>query len=179
RKSLPDLIGSLRSGRLFNQAGAMTRHYACAALLVEFEVNASFSLQAIGGLSDAISPAAVTSQLAMLALAFPRLRVLWSCSPYETVSIFAELKQGRGEPDADRAVAVGQDDAAVERDSLYSAAPVALLQSLPGVTPKNYQALARRFRGMRELCAADRSDLEQLLGAGPAAQLHGFLHQAS
>ncbi|KAJ1853156.1 DNA repair protein RAD16 [Coemansia sp. RSA 1822] len=179
RKSLPDLIGSLRSGRLFNQAAAMTRHYTCAALLVEFEVNASFSLQTIGGLTDTISPAAVSSQLSMLTLAFPRLRVLWSSSPYETVSIFAELKQGRDEPDAERAVRVGQDDMAVERDSLYSAAPVALLQAVPGVTLKNYQILAQRFRSMREVCDASRSDLEQLLDAGPAKQIYEFLHQAS
>ncbi|KAJ2498107.1 DNA repair protein RAD16 [Coemansia sp. RSA 1972] len=179
RKSLPDLIGSLRSGRLFNQAAAMTRHYTCAALLVEFEVNASFSLQTINGLTDTISPSAISSQLSMLALAFPRLRVLWSSSPYETVSIFAELKQGQGEPDAERAVGVGQDDGAVERDSLYSAAPVALLQAIPGVTMKNYQKLAQGFRSMREVCEASRSDLEIVLDAGPAKQVYEFLHQTS
>lgn len=44
RKSVPDLIGSLNSGRLFTQALAMTRHYTNAVLLVEFEANRPFSL---------------------------------------------------------------------------------------------------------------------------------------
>ncbi|KAJ1732067.1 DNA repair protein RAD16 [Coemansia biformis] len=174
RKSLPDLIGSLRSGRLFNQADAMTRHYSYAALLIEFEVNTSFSLQAIGGLSSDIAVNSVTSQLTMLVLAFPRLRVIWSSSPYETVSIFAELKQGALEPSIDRAVAVGQDDASVEREGVYSQAPIALLQSLPGVTLKNYQALARAYRNVRELAAASQPDLAEILGADAAQRLHGF-----
>ncbi|KAJ2734902.1 DNA repair protein RAD16 [Coemansia sp. Cherry 401B] len=177
RKSLPDLIGSLRSGRLFNQAAAMTRHYPCAALLVEFEVNSSFSLQAIGGLPDSVSPTTLTSQLAILAMAFPRLRVLWSCSPYETVSIFAELKRGLPEPDAAKAVAVGQDED-LDTESLYVQAPINLLQTLPGVTQANYQKLARRFDNVRALCAAERAELDELLGSDAAKKLHEFLHRS-
>ncbi|KAJ2720227.1 DNA repair protein RAD16 [Coemansia sp. Benny D115] len=176
RKSLPDLVGSLRSGRLYNQAEAMTRHYAHAALLIEFEPNSSFSLQALGGLSADIQFGAIGSQLAMLVLAFPRLRILWSSSPYETVSIFAELKRGMDEPDAERAVAAGQDDAAVEREAAYAAAPIALLQALPGVTLRNYQALASRFASMRELCAASVDDLGAVLDGEAARKLHSFLN---
>ncbi|KAJ2081188.1 DNA repair protein RAD16 [Coemansia sp. RSA 988] len=176
RKSLPDLIGSLRSGRLFSQAEAMVRHYACAVLLVEFEVNTSFSLQAIGGLGPDISIGSITSQLAMLVLAFPRLRIVWSCSPYETVQIFSELKRRVPEPDIEKAVAAGQEDDDADHEALYTQGPIALLQSLPGVTQKNYQMLARGFRNISALCDASKADLEQLLGAEAASQLHSFLH---
>ena len=45
RKSISDLIGSLNSGRLYNQALSMTRHYAKPILLIEFDHNKPFHLQ--------------------------------------------------------------------------------------------------------------------------------------
>ena len=45
RKSISDLIGSLASGRLFNQAMSMTRYYKNPVLLIEFDPKKSFSLQ--------------------------------------------------------------------------------------------------------------------------------------
>ena len=46
RKSISDLIGSLQNGRLYNQATAMTRFYAKPMLLIEFDSNKPFALQA-------------------------------------------------------------------------------------------------------------------------------------
>jgi len=45
RKSISDLIGSLNSGRLYNQATAMCRHYTKPMLLIEFDHNKPFALQ--------------------------------------------------------------------------------------------------------------------------------------
>ena len=45
RKSLSDLIGSLNSGRLYNQCVAMCRTYKQPVLLVEFDANKPFALQ--------------------------------------------------------------------------------------------------------------------------------------
>lgn len=45
RKSISDLIGSLNSGRLYNQAIAMTRHYSKPMLLIEFDPNKPFCFQ--------------------------------------------------------------------------------------------------------------------------------------
>lgn len=50
RKSVSDLIQSLNSGRLYNQAQAMTRHYARPMLLIEFDKDKPFDLQ-VGHLS--------------------------------------------------------------------------------------------------------------------------------
>lgn len=45
RKSLADLFQSFGSGRLYNQAEAMTRYYKTPVLLIEFDQDKSFSLQ--------------------------------------------------------------------------------------------------------------------------------------
>jgi DNA excision repair protein ERCC-4 len=45
RKSVSDLIGSLNSGRLYNQCVAMCRCYKRPVLLIEFDASKSFSLQ--------------------------------------------------------------------------------------------------------------------------------------
>jgi ERCC4-type nuclease len=45
RKSIADLKGSLQSGRLYQQAEAMSRHYKTPVLLIEFEGEKAFALQ--------------------------------------------------------------------------------------------------------------------------------------
>lgn len=47
RKSIDDLIGSLKSGRLYHQALMMCRHYMKPILLIEFDQNKPFDLQVI------------------------------------------------------------------------------------------------------------------------------------
>lgn len=47
RKSISDLIGSLNSGRLYQQALAMCRHYVKPMLLIEFDQNKPFALQVL------------------------------------------------------------------------------------------------------------------------------------
>ena len=44
RKSIPDLIGSLSSGRLFTQLDAMCRAYSKPVLLIEFDRDRPFHL---------------------------------------------------------------------------------------------------------------------------------------
>ena len=44
RKAIPDLIQSLSSGRLYNQAESMTRYYKRPALLIECEEGKPFGL---------------------------------------------------------------------------------------------------------------------------------------
>ena len=44
RKSIPDLIGSLNSGRLYKQAEQMCRHFEQPMLLIEFDDDRDFRL---------------------------------------------------------------------------------------------------------------------------------------
>ena len=69
---MPDLIGSLQSGRLYNQAEAMCKHYKMPVLLIEFEREKAFALQSLGDMGGDISLTSLQSRLCLLIIAFPR-----------------------------------------------------------------------------------------------------------
>ena len=48
------------------------------------------------------------SKLALLALHFPRLRIIWSRSLHATADIFRALKSNQDDPDPDVAAAIGK-----------------------------------------------------------------------
>lgn len=103
RKSVRDLISSFKNGRLFNQVETMLQHYKYPMLLIEFNQDKSFSLDLFTDQSSATAisanPTDVQSKLVMLTIAFPRLKIIWSSSPYQTAEIFEELKKNQDEPD--------------------------------------------------------------------------------
>ncbi len=55
RKSLPDLRQSFMSGRLYNQAEAMSKHYKTPILLIEFDRDRAFALQTSAELGSDIN----------------------------------------------------------------------------------------------------------------------------
>ena len=89
RKSISDLVQSLKSGRLYTQAEAMCIHYDIPVLLIEFEQGKSFSLSVT---RDEIGGVGTASRLVLLCIHFPKLRIIWSSSPSFTSEIFEELK---------------------------------------------------------------------------------------
>jgi len=105
RKSVSDLIGSFANGRLYNQVESMMEHYKSPMLLIEFDANKSFTLEPFADLNLSSNSGAASaapdlqSKLVLLTLAFPRLRIIWSSSPYQTAEIFSELKKQQDEPD--------------------------------------------------------------------------------
>jgi DNA excision repair protein ERCC-4 len=88
RKSLPDLVQSLKSGRLYTQAEAMCIHYSIPILLIEFDRGKSFSLS----ISRDEPGLDTASRLILLCIHFPKLRIIWSPSPNFSAEIFEELK---------------------------------------------------------------------------------------
>ncbi|CAN7939277.1 unnamed protein product, partial [Ixodes hexagonus] len=92
RKSLNDLIGSLNSGRLYNQAQSMCRYYKRPVLLIEFTQSQPFCLQGKYGVSSDVSSQSFVSKLILLTMHFPRLRILWCQTPYATAEIFDLIK---------------------------------------------------------------------------------------
>ena len=91
RKSISDLIGSLNSGRLYNQATSMTRFYTKPMLLIEFDANKPFALQGKYYLSRDVASSDLTTRLQLLTMHFPKLRILWSPSPHATAELFEEV----------------------------------------------------------------------------------------
>uniref|UniRef100_A0A182K9T2 DNA repair endonuclease XPF n=1 Tax=Anopheles christyi TaxID=43041 RepID=A0A182K9T2_9DIPT len=193
RKSISDLIGSLNSGRLYNQCVQMTRYYAKPILLIEFDQNKPFHFQRYFMVSNAGGGAGGTSssggstnedimaKLQLLTIHFPKLRLVWSPSPYSTAQLFEELKQGKAEPDPDVAVKVGSDETGNEEtetlDGLANVEVQEFLLKLAGITTRNVGRIMRQCKSLRDLTQKTEAQLEELLG-GPAVakQLWDMLH---
>jgi DNA excision repair protein ERCC-4 len=82
RKSVPDLIGSFSSGRMFTQIEGMTRIYKSPILLIEFDDKKQFTLQSPNDLSAEINDMALMSKICLLITHFPALRIIWSRSTF-------------------------------------------------------------------------------------------------
>ncbi|XP_071952439.1 DNA repair endonuclease XPF-like isoform X2 [Antedon mediterranea] len=176
RKSVSDLIGSLKSGRLYNQVVAMTRYYTTPVLLVEFDANKSFSLQTRTTMTSEVSYQNISSKLALLTLHFPGLRILWCPSPHGTAELFAELKANRMQPDVESALAITTTDKTDSID-VYNHTPYDMLLKMPGINTKNCWALLKKVKDLSELSSLSIDQLEELLGSSLHANLlHKFLH---
>ncbi|KAG6373235.1 hypothetical protein JVT61DRAFT_6861 [Boletus reticuloceps] len=212
RKSIPDLISSFNSGRLYTQCELMSVHYKQPVLLIEFEENKAFSLEVRpfhpslparanyhlqtvslakpcvkqsakyppkkGGTSTESERAlpSIQSKIVLLTLHFPRVRIIWSSSPYATTDIFSDLKAHNPEPDPSRAIAIGaEEDPNVGAG--VNAAAEELLGCIPGVTAKNVKYVMSKVRSVRELCALGREEVQGILGVEPGKVCWEFMHR--
>ncbi|CAH1389674.1 unnamed protein product [Nezara viridula] len=166
RKSISDLIGSLNSGRLYTQAQAMTRYYTKPVLLIEFDENKPFMLQGRYYLSSDISSNDITSKLQLLTLHFPRLRIVWSQSPFASAQLFHELKDGREEPIASVAAAIGHEETSLEDERLekFNVGIQDLVSKLPGVNTKNLNSLLNKGKSLDHLITLKKEELIEILG---------------
>ncbi|CAJ0840530.1 12155_t:CDS:10, partial [Entrophospora sp. SA101] len=162
RKSISDLFSSFISGRLYTQCEAMVMYYKKPILLIEFEENKSFSLQALSDLRTEIGMNDISSKLALLTLTFPQLKIIWSSSPYATVDIFEDLKQLEDEPDQEKAQSIGLDDNE-EINSIYNISPQDFLRALPGITTRNYKTVMAKVHNLKELSQMSLVELQVLI----------------
>ncbi|XP_050673824.1 DNA repair endonuclease XPF isoform X1 [Leptidea sinapis] len=178
RKSISDLIGSLNSGRLYTQCTQMCRNYSRPILLIEFDQKKPFNLQGSFVVSTDISGAGIQQKLQLLTIHFPRLKLVWSPSPYATAELFYELKQGRKNPVIAEAIALSNentaDDMCYER---YNVLVHDFVQKLPGVTSKNISRIMNRGVSLDHLVTLTQEQLTGVLeNARDAEMLHSILH---
>ncbi|KAL4956263.1 hypothetical protein BDW69DRAFT_91752 [Aspergillus filifer] len=220
RKSVRDLFQSLRNGRLYNQAETMTQHYKSPLLLIEFDENKSFTFDAFtsaatpgtsfltdfgfsssGAVTTSLSsssalinpnaPKSAQHLLVLLALAFPRLKIIWSSSPYQTAEIFAELKKNAPEPDPVRAVQIGLDvDISDETGSgdvmtasgiehrTFNLLPQEMLRAVPGVSPQVLERLILETGNISEVANMSVEELDPFMGREAARQVVGFFRKS-
>ena len=176
RKSVSDFVQSLENGRLADQAAAITERFQRAALLIEFERGRPFQLQTTHYLkSGIISVTEVSSRLVLLLLHYPKLRILWSSSPLNTVHIFSdlvasiELEENGIHPLESKNKSGG--------GTINRSAKEALL-ALPGVTEKNVLILMREFKNLRSILTANRRELERAISPESATLLYEFLQSS-
>jgi len=179
RKSLNDLIGSLSSGRLYNQATSMCRHYKRPILLIEFDANKPFSLQGKYAIEmGEINTQDTTAQLALLTKHFPRLRILWCPSPYATAELFQELKEGYAEPNAAQAMAITDEQDSSLIDEKYNIVSKTVLLKMPGINSKNVFIIMNKICNMGDLVKLGHLELTNIIGNENQAKiLHEFIHK--
>lgn len=188
RKSIKDLISSFKDGRLYTQAETMLQHYKQPMLLIEFDAQKSFTLEpfadlTLGGASSlaSLNPNAssdLQSRLVLLTLAFPRLRIIWSSSPYQTAEIFEELKKQQEEPDPLRAVQIGLQAGETAEEKSFSQAPQDMLRAVPGVTAKNMSRITLEVASVLELANMEEDAIEPLVGREAARQIWRFFNRS-
>ena len=193
RKSISDLFGSFASGRLYTQAEAMCKHYKCPILLIEFDPSKSFCLQSGNDIGGDIRSDAVCSKMSILALHFPKLRILWSRSPHETLRIFKLLKENHDEPDIDRAIEIGSNESldallgmdqsqeaedAEDENEINEAARDMLLR-LPGITVQNARTIMMHCDTIADLAEMSRDELKRLIGPLSGQKLFTFFRQST
>ncbi|KAK4162052.1 hypothetical protein QBC43DRAFT_322799 [Cladorrhinum sp. PSN259] len=188
RKSISDLISSFSNGRLYSQCESMFQHYKNPVLLIEFDQNKSFTLEPFADLSGSVSSISAAnagandlqSKIVLLTLAFPKLRIVWSSSPYETAEIFERMKSQEAEPDPIAAVNAGLDKdsestgTGTSEQAVINSEPGEMLACVPGVTPKNIANLTLEMENIREVANASIGELEKLVGKEAAAKIEGF-----
>ncbi|XP_019699002.1 DNA repair endonuclease XPF isoform X2 [Harpegnathos saltator] len=181
RKSVSDLIGSLLSGRLYNQAVAMTRHYAKPMLLIEFDQNKPFCFQGNYYVSRDLKNTEITAKLQLLTLHFPKLKLVWSPSPHATAQLFEELKQTRNQPDANIAAKIGADDNTEDKQVMaekYNPRIQDFMAKLPGVHSKNLRSLLNKGQSLDHLIKLTKEELKEILGnTNDAELLYKGLHE--
>ncbi|AAW45049.2 conserved hypothetical protein [Cryptococcus deneoformans JEC21] len=188
RKSLADLEGSFNNGRLHTQCEAMTSHYETCILLIEFDED-KFGMrtkedarrEAAGRANDPDETWRDTfylqSKLALLALHFPRLRIIWSSSPHESVKILSDLKLNHDEPDEITATLKGSSEGEQGvRSGVENAAAVEMLRSIPGVSGRNLKFVMSKVESIKHLVSMSRGQLKEILGEEGGEKAWEFLH---
>ncbi|XP_022814584.1 DNA repair endonuclease XPF [Spodoptera litura] len=178
RKSISDLIGSLNSGRLYTQCTQMCRNYSRPILLIEFDQNKPFNLQGHFVVSTDISGADIQQKLQLLTIHFPRLKLVWSPSPYATAELFYELKQGRKNPNVEEALALSGDNTAEDMHyERYNILVHDFVQKLPGVSSKNIARILDRGISLDHLITLTQDDLQAIIeNKNEASTLYSILH---
>jgi DNA excision repair protein ERCC-4 len=181
RKSVSDLSSSFKNGRLFSQAEAMLQHYKNPMLLIEFDQNKSFTLDPFAEHSSTVTTAGNASdlqaKLVLLTLAFPRLKVIWSSSPYQTAEIFEELKKQQEEPDPIKAVQIGLLAGEDPADQSFNQTPQDMLRAVPGVTQKNMGRITMETGNILEVSNLGERELEEMAGAEVGRQVWKFFNR--
>lgn len=183
RKSVRDLISSFSDGRLYNQAETMLQHYKSPMLLIEFDAQKAFTLEPFADLSSSIGTASVMgsdlqSKLVQLCIAFPRLRIVWSSSPYQTAEIFEELKKQQDEPDPIKAVQIGLELGDDPESRPFNQLPQEMLRAVPGVTSKALSRLTLEYEDIHEIANIEEEELSDLIGKENARQIRHFFDRS-
>ena len=173
RKTIPDLYGSFTSGRLFNQAEALSQHYINPCLLIEFDSEKRISLMATESYNTSNSELqnnSILIKLILLIRRFPNLRLLWARGAKEAAELLVSIKGFAEEPNVEEAAKHGVDNNA-EGEELYNPGPRALLRDLPGIDGKNIVSVMKKVKNVAQLLRMSVEDMCETLGSQKKGRL--------
>lgn len=166
RKSISDLIGSLNSGRLYNQTSVMTRHYKRSILLIEFDEHLPFNLRNKIGYRRFYTSESQDAlpKLILLTITFPQLNLIWSPSPQFSAEIFEYLKVDKDQPETEKVLKISEEQLPVEHLSdKYDLETKEFLLCLPGVNLYNVYRIMNRCMSIMDLLKKSQKELTQMM----------------
>ncbi|RPB01763.1 DNA repair protein [Choiromyces venosus 120613-1] len=178
RKSIKDLISSFKDGRLYTQCENMLLYYKNPMVLIEFDQNKSFNLEPFADLTGSIGQHDLQAKLVLLTIAFPKVKLIWSSSPYQTAEIFEELKRNQKEPDPLEAIKLGLEPGE-EIAGAYNQTPQEILRSIPGINPKNIKLIMAEVDNLVELSNMEEKDISALIGKEAGKLVHRFFNRSA
>jgi ERCC4-type nuclease len=152
RKRLPDLVVSIKDGRLFSQATRLASHETRAAVILEGQAR---DLAGSGMRREALLGAIVS-----LGLIYD-LAVLRSSNPAETAQVLVYAARQLDAHEKDITQRHGK------RPKRRRKVQLKLLQGLPGVGPKKAEAMLSRFGSVAGVLSATEDELQSVEGLGP------------
>lgn len=180
RKSIPDLIQSLNSGRIHTQLSFLSRSFDHPVLLIEFSGAAAFRLHLQDWQQHSHAEtrtADILRRLMACLSANPRVRVLWSRSPHHSAALGLRIRQtfANASKDADPSDAglTQKKENEGAADSLYA---VRVLRTFPGVDYGNIGAVMNAAGSLAGLASLSEAALCKAMGTGKGSELHNFLH---
>lgn len=183
----------------YAQCEVMSAHYKTPVLLIEFEEDKAFNLEIISELKSYVKPTSkyppkrggapggpsslasitwiptIQSKLVLLLLTLPRVRIIWSSSPYATAEIFNDLKHNQPEPDPAKAVSIGAEEDPDAGTGINMSAEE-LLRCLPGINAKNVKDVMNKVESVKELCELELEKVQEILGMEPGKECWEFMH---
>ncbi|KAK1442314.1 DNA repair endonuclease XPF [Babesia gibsoni] len=192
RKSIHDLVSSLSSGRLAQQAEELCSVYEFPFLLLEFEDSETFHLSPCSD-DNSLGFNYIYSKLCILCCNYPKLRIIWSQSPKSSATVLAMLKLGRSEPDImSNNMIISQARGSLKvndenKEAIVSARrrpedvsnrdALRILRKIPGITSYNIGEILSRVNSLRELSEMEEKDLVSFLPEANAHAIYTFFNQ--
>lgn len=150
RKEINDLIGSINSGRLYNQVNQLTNLFDSPILLIEFSGRMS--------LSDYLKKGQLNKFIILL-INFPKLKLLWSNNDNLTIKCLTGLENKKE-----------------SKRMEYKIDPelMEILLSIDGVDHYNVYKIINNFTNLKELSLAEENKLISLVGEMNGKRIFNF-----
>lgn len=179
RKSISDLIGSFKNGRLDKQVKNLAKFYKYPTLLIEFDDSQSFSLEpfsergvystatssTVHPISSKLMQEEIQREISAIVMKYPTLKIIWSSSPLQTVNIILDLKTNRQQPDPLKCVEYGSTKGRKNgnKKTDNSNRKIKMLLSIPGLSNVDYYNIKKRIKKYGDLVKMTSEELRNIV----------------